>query len=487
MKYKIYRFSAFAVLAGMIVPVLLAGGSGTRLWPLSRKSYPKQFAPLLGAESLFQASVRRLTGPDFASPVAIAGDRYRFIVVQQLAEVDATPDAMLVEPEGRNTAPAALAAAVWLAKKDPEALMLLAPSDHAIPDAEAFRAAVRTGGEAAREGRIVVFGIAPTRPETGYGWLELSGTPAAGRPTNLKRFVEKPDSGRAREMQASGNFLWNAGLFLFQAKTILAAYEERAPYLVGPVTRAVKEGRPDLGFLRLAPEPWAEAKDISIDYAVMEGAENLSVVPFASGWSDLGDWDAVWREMDKNSAGVAASGGTTAIDCRDTLLRAEDPRLEVVGIGLENVAVVAMPDAVLVVEKSRAQEVRAAVEALKARSVTQAEQLPRDYRPWGWYESLVVGPSFQVKRIVVNPGGVLSLQSHERRSEHWIVVEGEARVTIDGESRLLAVNQSVYVPLGSVHRMENPGNEPMVLIEVQTGTYLGEDDITRYEDIYARD
>lgn len=487
MKYKIYRFSAFAVLAGMIVPVLLAGGSGTRLWPLSRKSYPKQFAPLLGAESLFQASVRRLTGPDFASPVAIAGDRYRFIVVQQLAEVDATPDAMLVEPEGRNTAPAALAAAVWLAKKDPEALMLLAPSDHAIPDAEAFRAAVRTGGEAAREGRIVVFGIAPTRPETGYGWLELSGTPAARRPTDLKRFVEKPDSGRAREMQASGNFLWNAGLFLFQAKTILAAYEERAPYLVGPVTRAVEEGRPDLGFLRLAPEPWAEAKDISIDYAVMEGAENLSVVPFASGWSDLGDWDAVWREMDKNSAGVAASGGTTAIDCRDTLLRAEDPRLEVVGIGLENVAVVAMPDAVLVVEKSRAQEVRAAVEALNARSVTQAEQLPRDYRPWGWYESLVVGPSFQVKRIVVNPGGVLSLQSHERRSEHWIVVEGEARVTIDGESRLLAVNQSVYVPLGSVHRMENPGNEPMVLIEVQTGTYLGEDDITRYEDIYARD
>lgn len=471
----------------MIVPVLLAGGSGTRLWPLSRKSYPKQFAPLLGAESLFQASVRRLTGPDFASPVAIAGDRYRFIVVQQLAEIGATPDAMLVEPEGRNTAPAALAAAVWLAKKDPNALMLVAPSDHAIPDAEAFRAAVRTGVGAAREGRIVVFGIAPNRPETGYGWLELSGAPAAGRPADLKRFVEKPDSGRAGEMLSAGNFLWNAGLFLFRVKTILEAYEERAPNLVGPVTRAVEEGRPDLGFLRLAPEPWAEAEDISIDYAVMEGAGNLSVVPFASGWSDLGDWDAVWREMDKDPAGVAASCGATAIDCRDALLRAEDPRIEVVGIGLENVVVIAMPDAVLVVEKSRAQEVRTAVETLKARSATQAEQLPREYRPWGWYESLVVGSRFQVKRIVVNPGGVLSLQSHERRSEHWVVVEGTARVTIDGESRMLAVNQSVYVPLGSVHRMENPGKEPMVLIEVQTGTYLGEDDIIRYEDIYARD
>jgi len=469
-----------------ITPVLLCGGSGTRLWPLSRKSYPKQFAALMGAESLFQASARRLSGEGFAPPVAVTGARFRFIVTEQLGQIGIDPGAVLIEPEGRNTAPAVLAAALWLERTDPEALMLVAPSDHVIPDAAAFQAAVAAGAEPARAGRIVTFGIAPTRPETGYGWLELAAAPQDGTPEALKRFVEKPDAARAAEMLAAGTYLWNAGIFLFSVAAIRRAFEIHAPGLIEPVARAVAEGSPDLGFLRLASEPWGQAEDISIDYAVMERAENLTAVPFAAGWSDLGGWDAVWHEMGPDAAGVATQGAATALECRDTLLRAEDPRQELVGIGLDNIVAVAMPDAVLVADKSRAQEVKKAVQALKAKGAAQAEQLNRDYRPWGWYESLVVGARFQVKRIVVHPGAALSLQSHHHRSEHWIVVQGTARVTVDDEVRLVTENQSIYVPLGAVHRMENPGKVEMVLIEVQTGSYLGEDDIVRYEDIYAR-
>ena len=472
----------------MITPVLLSGGSGTRLWPLSRKSYPKQFASLLGNESPFQASAMRLSGKGYAPPVVLTGSDFRFIVTEQLAEAGVDPGAVLIEPEGRNTAPAVLAAALWLAKSDPDAVMLVAPSDHVIPDAEAFREAVETGAAAARAGRLVTFGIAPTHAETGYGWLELPERPerAATEVTALTRFIEKPDAVNAAEMLAAGNFLWNAGIFLFSAKTILAAFETQASDLVAPVRQAVEDGKADLGFFRLAAGPWGQADDISIDYAVMERAENLSVVPFSAGWSDLGGWDAVWREMGPDGAGVATGGPATAIDCRDTLLRSEAEGLELVGIGLDNIVVVAMPDAVLVADKSRVQEAKAAVRTLKDKGATQAEQLPRDYRPWGWFESLVIGDRFQVKRIVVHPGAALSLQSHHHRAEHWIVVEGTAKVTIGDEVKLVSENQSVYVPLGAVHRMENPGKVPMVLIEVQTGTYLGEDDIVRYEDVYAR-
>ncbi|MDJ0630812.1 MAG: mannose-1-phosphate guanylyltransferase/mannose-6-phosphate isomerase [Rhodobacter sp.] len=472
----------------MITPILLAGGSGTRLWPLSRKSYPKQFVPLIGPQSLFQASAQRLSGEGYAAPVVLTGDRFRFIAAEQLAEVGIDPGAILLEPEGRNTAPAVLAAALWLAKSDPEALMLVAPSDHVIPDAEAFGAAIATGAEAARAGQLVTFGITPTRPETGYGWLELAAAPdGRGGAMPLTRFVEKPDAARAAEMLSAGSYLWNSGIFLFRAATLCAAVEAHAPGLLGPVTRSVEEGRPDLGFLRLAPEPWAEAEDISIDYAVMERADNLSAVPYSGGWSDLGGWDAVCQEMTPDEDGVAATGAATAIDCQDTLLRAEDPRQELVGLGLKNIVAVAMPDAVLVADMSQAQDVKRAVAALKAKGAVQAEQLNRDYRPWGWYESLVMGARFQVKRIVVTPGAALSLQSHHHRSEHWIVVEGTAKVTVDDEVRLVTENQSIYIPLGAVHRMENPGKVPMVLIEVQTGSYLGEDDIIRYEDVYARD
>jgi len=367
--------------------------------------------------------------------------------------------------------------------------MLVAPSDHVVPDAPAFRAAVAAGAAAAKAGQLVTFGIKPDHPETGYGYLELAEDPGdfTARPLKLQRFVEKPDAARATEMVAAGTYLWNAGIFLFSVPAIIAAFRAHAPGLIDPVQRAVDQGQPDLGFLRLAPGPWGQADDISIDYAVMERAENLSVVPFSAGWSDLGGWDAVWREAARDTRGVAMSGPATALDCDDTLLRSEDGALEVVGIGLKDTIVVAMPDAVLVADAARAQDVKDAVAALREKQVKQAVAFPKDHRPWGWFESLVVGERFQVKRIVVHPGAALSLQSHHHRSEHWIVVEGTAKVTVDDEVKLISENQSAYIPLGATHRMENPGKLPMVLIEVQTGSYLGEDDIIRYEDVYARD
>jgi len=470
----------------MITPVLLCGGSGTRLWPLSRKSYPKQFVPLVGDTTLFQASVQRLSGDGFAAPMVLTNSDFRFIVTEQLAEVGVDPSAILIEPEGRNTGPAVLAAALWQAKTDPDGLMLIAASDHVVPDPAAFRAAVAQGVPAAQAGQIVTFGIHPTHAETGYGYLELDGTTDAG-PVPLKQFIEKPDAATAQKMLDAGSYLWNAGIFLFSAKSIIAAFETHAKSLIAPVTESVETGKHDLGFLRLDPAAWARAEDVSVDYAVMEKADNLTVVPFSAGWSDLGGWDAVWREADRDADGVATFGAATAIDCADTLLRSEDDRMEVVGIGLKNIITVAMPDAVLVADASRAQDVKKAVAALKAKKAKQAEAFPKDHRPWGWFESLVIGDRFQVKRIVVHPGAALSLQSHHHRSEHWIVVEGTARVTVDDDVKILSENQSVYIPLGAVHRMENPGKVPMVLIEVQTGSYLGEDDIIRYEDVYARE
>lgn len=474
-----------------ITPVLLCGGSGTRLWPLSRKSYPKQFTNLTGEGSLFQQSARRLSGAGggvvFAAPVVVTNADFRFVVTEQLAEIGIDPGAILIEPEGRNTAPAILAAALHLAATDPQAVMLVAPSDHVVPDAAAFRAAVGAGLSAVREGRLVTFGIAPDRPETGYGYLQLSARPdGSGAPVALSRFVEKPEAARAAEMIADGSYLWNSGIFLFRAADLLAEFEAHAPGMIAPVRAAVEGARADLGFLRLAAEPWGRVEEVSIDYAVMEKSARLSVVPFAGGWSDLGGWDSVWREAGPDGRGVVTSGGATAIDCDGSLLRSEAESLEVVGIGLKDIIAVAMPDAVLVAHMDRAQDVKRAVEALKAKQARQAQTFPRDFRPWGWFESLVIGDRFQVKRIVVHPGAALSLQSHHHRSEHWIVVQGTARVTVDQEVRLVTENQSVYIPLGAVHRMENPGKVPMVLIEVQTGSYLGEDDIIRYEDIYAR-
>lgn len=476
-------------MTSVIHPVLLCGGSGTRLWPLSRKSYPKQFVQLLGEQSLFQASALRLSGAGFAAPSVVTGADFRFVVVEQLAALGIIPSRILIEPCARNTAAAICAAALALDETDPGALMLVAPSDHVIPEPDRFRAAVAAAAPAAVAGQLVTFGIRPDRPETGYGWLELSQQPDvafSATPQPLRSFVEKPDLATAQALLDGGMHLWNAGIFLFSTTAILAAFERHAPDTLALTRLAHAKAQRDLTFTRLAPETWGDLDDISIDYAVMERAENLTVVPYGGAWSDLGDWQAVWREVGPDTDGMVRKGPATAIDCTNTLLHATSDAQQVVGIGLTDIIAVAMPDAVLVAHKDRTQDVKDAVAAMKARGVAQAETLPRDYRPWGWYESLVVGPRFQVKRIVVHPGAALSLQSHHHRAEHWIVVEGTARVTIGSEVKLVAENQSVYIPLGAVHRMENPGKVPLTLIEVQTGSYLGEDDIIRYEDVYAR-
>ncbi len=471
-----------------ITPVLLCGGSGTRLWPLSRKSFPKQFAPLTGSESLFQLSARRLAGPGLAAPMIVTGSDFRFIVTEQMSAIGITPSAVLIEPSGRNTGPAVLAAALTVEAATPGALMLIAPSDHVIPDAAALRAAVMAGVPAALSGQIVTFGIRPDRAETGYGWLEL--TRPAGDftpvPQPLKRFFEKPDLARATQMLNGGHHLWNAGIFLFTTTTILQAFADHAPDMLDPARAAVDQAKCDLSFTRLDPAEWTRIRDISIDYAVMEKAANLTVLPSAGRWSDLGGWEAVWRESGPDANGVVVSGDARAIDCENSLLRSEAPGLSLVGIGLQDIVAVAMPDAVLIAHKDRAQDVKLAVETLKKAGRAQAETFPRDHRPWGWFESLALGPRFQVKRIHVHPGAALSLQSHHHRAEHWIVVEGTARVTIDDQVKLISENQSVFIPLGSKHRLENPGIVNMVLIEVQTGAYLGEDDIIRYDDVYAR-
>ncbi len=476
----------------MVYPVVLCGGSGTRLWPLSRKSYPKQFVPLIGETSLLQQCAERLKGPTdtpYAKPLILTNEAFRFVVPEQLMAIGVDPGPILIEPEGRNTAPAVLAAALHLSSTDPDAMMLVAASDHVIPDSAAFHAAVAEGVRTiAERGDLVTFGITPDRPETGYGYLKLAQAPdSSGASVQLDRFVEKPDLENAKAMVAEGSYLWNSGIFLFAVRDILEAFGQHAHDLITPVKKAVEQAQCDLGFLRLDPEAWATVQDISIDYAVMEKADNLSVVPYAAGWSDVGSWSAVQELSNPDTDGVATAGEVTAIDCRNVLVRSESPAQEVVAMGLENVITVAMPDAVLVASMDRAQDVKQAVAALKAKGAKQAEALPVDHRPWGWFESLVIGDRFQVKRIHVHPGASLSLQSHHHRSEHWIVVEGTAEVTIDDKVQLVSENESVYVPLGAVHRMVNPGKVPMVLIEVQTGTYLGEDDIIRYEDVYARD
>lgn len=471
-----------------IVPVILCGGAGTRLWPVSRKSYPKQFSKLIDDKSLFQSAASICSGPEFTAPMVVTGDPFRFLVVEQLAAMETLPTRILVEPEARNTAASVLAAALSLLDSAPNCLMLVMPSDHIIAETDRFQNAVIAAAQTAMEGRLVTFGIRPTRPETGYGYLELAeGAKAdAETPQPLARFVEKPKLAAAGKMVESGRFLWNAGIFLFKPGALVEAFQEHAPETLAGVREAVQTAASDLSFTRLGSEPWARLENTSIDYAIMEKAKNLAVMPYHASWSDLGSWESVYNEVGKDTSGNALSEHATAIDCKDTLLRSEVPGLELVGIGLEEMIAIAMPDAVLVARKSDSQRVKEVVERLQERGAKQATMFASDHRPWGYFESIASGNRFQVKRIVVHPGAALSLQSHFHRSEHWIVVHGTARVTVDETVQLLTENQSIYIPLGSVHRLENPGKVPMVLIEVQTGSYLGEDDIIRYEDVYSR-
>ncbi|MCX7558187.1 mannose-1-phosphate guanylyltransferase/mannose-6-phosphate isomerase [Sulfitobacter sp. F26204] len=473
-----------------ITPVILCGGSGTRLWPVSRKSFPKQFIDLIGEGSLFQQSSKRLSGPGFAEPIVVTNSDFRFIATQQLHDAGITPNTVLIEPEARNTAPALLAAALVAAKQDPETLMLAAPSDHYITQAEVFCENVRNGVEAARAGQIVTFGIHPDKPETGYGYLEL-GEGVIDGAMPLRRFVEKPKLAEAERMLKAGGYLWNAGIFMYAARTLIDAFTMHAPEMLARVTASVDAAKPDLGFLRLDPEAWEKCEDISVDFAIMEKVDNLSVIAHDGDWSDMGGWNAVHAHAEKDENGVALQGRAHAVECKDTLLRSESGAVQLVGLGLDNIVAVAMPDAVLVADRSRTSTLGDVVKQMRAAAVPQADSFPKDHRPWGFFETLILSNSFQVKRIVVNPGAALSLQSHEHRSEHWIVVVGTAKVTVGPDRDNLDVkmvhqNESVYIPLHAIHRMENPGDVPMELIEVQTGSYLGEDDIVRYEDVYSR-
>ena len=473
-----------------VYPILLAGGLGTRLWPLSRKSYPKQFSKLIKDKTLFQSSAQRLTSSDtleFFPHITLTNSDFRFVIGEQLLEVGIDPGPILIEPDAKNTAAAILAASIFVHSKDKNAILLVAPSDHVVPDTDQYHAAIKIGLSHVKNQKMVTFGITPTHPETGYGYLELCIDPIDDHGTSdLKKFIEKPNLQDAKQMLEAGHYLWNAGIFLFSTQDMIDAFRAYEPKILDLVSQAVFGASSDLGFLRLAAEPWSKLDDISIDYAIMEKAQNLVAVPYGSKWSDLGGWDAVWSESKSDASGNVTSETAHAIECSNSLLRSESSSQQIVGIGLNDIMAIAMPDAVLVAPRKRAQDVKKAVALLKSKGIAQAEIFPKDHRPWGWFDSLALGDRFQVKRICVKPGAALSLQSHKHRSEHWILVEGTAKVTIDEEIILVSEGQSVYVPLGAKHRMENPGKSFMVLIEVQIGTYFGEDDIVRYEDVYSR-
>jgi mannose-1-phosphate guanylyltransferase/mannose-6-phosphate isomerase len=439
----------------------------------------------LGDRSLYQMTLARLTGDSMAAPLVVTTEQFRFLATEQALATGVLDARVVVEPVGRDTAPAVLTAALMLEREE-DALMLIAPSDHLIENAESFRAAVEAGVAPARDGAFVSFGVVPERPETGYGYLELADAIPDAAPVPLRSFREKPDAETAEAFVTSGEYLWNAGVFLVSVPRLIEAYQTHAPEMISLCNAAIAEGAQDLGFLRLATEPYAAIEPISFDHAIMEKVDSVMAVPLDCGWTDLGAWDALWEGAERDADGNATHGAAMAIDCAGSYLRSEDPDIELVGLGLKDVFAVAMKDAVLVANRSRAQDVKRVVETLRQAGRTQANDYPRFHRPWGWYETLCMDTRFQVKRIMVKPGGVLSLQSHMHRSEHWVVVSGTAEVTIGAEIRLVTENQSVYIPLGIKHRMANRGRVPMYLIEVQTGAYLGEDDIVRYEDVYNR-
>lgn len=472
-----------------VTPIILAGGNGTRLWPLSRKSYPKQFSALIDDTSLFQQCIKRVAHSSidlFDESVVITNSDFRFIVNDQMYKSGVEPKNILIEPSGKNTAPAVLAATLYAYDNDPDAILFVSPSDHQISDETAFYKAIKLGLEQVEKNKIVTFGIRPTHPETGYGYLEVAEN-LVDSAMAIKRFHEKPNLETAEMMLEKGTYLWNAGIFMFRAKEMISAFEKLAPHIIEPVQKAYQHGEKDLNFFRLNRNHWDKAENISIDYAIMEKSKSLTTIPLSAGWSDLGDWKAVSTVMDADENNLTLSENANAINCTNTMLRSESDMQTIVGVGLDNIIAIAMPDAVLVANKNRAQDVGKAVSLLRSKNIIQSELFPKDHRPWGWFETLSISKRFQVKRIHVNPGASLSLQSHHHRSEHWIVVEGTAAVTVDDKETLITEGQSTYIPLGSKHRLHNPGKVSMVLIEVQIGTYLGEDDIIRYEDIYSRD
>jgi mannose-1-phosphate guanylyltransferase/mannose-6-phosphate isomerase len=466
-------------------PVILSGGTGSRLWPLSRSLFPKQLLALAGKHSLIQDTAMRTDGADFAAPLIICNVEHRFLIAQQMREAGISPEAIVLEPMGRNTAPAAAIAALMVEKKDPDGVLLLMPADHIVRNRTAFLQALNAATAAARQNHLVSFGITPDSPETGYGYIRRGDSLQGLEKTfAVARFVEKPDAATAAGYVASGDYDWNSGLFVFKAATFLAELEKLEPELLAHCRAALAQAKSDLDFLRLDSTAFAKAKSISIDYAVMERTDKAAVVPVDMGWSDIGSWESLWSVAERDGSGNAIKGDVLQHGSRNSYLRSEGPL--VAAVGVEDLVVVATQDAVLVSHKSASQDVKRIVEQLEHSGRELHNSHRKVYRPWGAYESIDTGDTFQVKHITVNPGAKLSLQMHHKRAEHWIVVSGTAQVTCGDKVFAMKENESTYIPLGFKHRLENVGTEPLHLIEVQSGSYLGEDDIVRFEDTYGR-
>ncbi len=472
----------------LICPVLLAGGSGTRLWPLSRKSYPKQFSKLVGTHSLFQKAAKRFVSSEicrFSEQVVITNSDFRFIVAEQMQSIGIDPGWIMIEPTGKNTAPAILAASLYQEMLKKGSIMLICPSDHLIEDVSMFHKAINIGMEEAKKKKVVTFGIKPDKPTTSYGYLEVSDN-YRDSVFPVKKFIEKPNLDLAKKLFIKKNIFWNSGIFLFAAKYIIDLYEKYCPKMFEYVSESVARGRQDLGFYRLDEKSWEECENISFDYAIMEKIKDVVAVELSTGWSDLGNWEAVWEKQKEMVNGVVTSKNATAIKCENVLLRSENINQELVGIGLSNIVAISMHDAVLVANKDFSEDVKQAVKSLQTKGKHQADQFPKDFRPWGWFESIALDTTFQVKRILVKSKHSLSLQEHKYRSEHWIVVTGIAEVTLGDNKFFLSKGESTYIPAGTLHRLENPDAEILEIIEVQIGTYFGEDDIIRHEDRYFR-
>lgn len=462
-----------------LYPVILSGGSGTRLWPLSREHYPKQLLSLLGDGTLLQQTIARVHGLDnVAPPLFVCNEEHRFLVAEQARQVTHSWLDILLEPVGRNTCPAATLAALALLRLQPEAVMLLMPADHVIADIKAFHRAIAQALPLATAGRLVTFGVVPTGPETGYGYIKK------GEQFSVSAFVEKPTVDIAASYIASGNYLWNSGMFLMKASAWIDELERYCPDILAICREAYSKGSKDADFFRVHAQTFEACRGDSIDYAVMEKTRRAAVVPLDAGWSDIGAWSSLWQISDRDAAGNVIRGDVNVHEVRDSVLFSQHRLLAAVGV--ENLVIVETADAVLVAHKDRAQDVKRIVTQLKASKRNECLTHRRVYRPWGFYEGVDAGNRFQVKRLMVNPGASLSLQLHHHRAEHWVVVCGTARVTRDDKTFMLTENESTYIPLGTRHRLENPGHIPLEIIEVQSGAYLGEDDIVRFVDNYNR-
>jgi len=469
----------------MIRPVILSGGGGTRLWPLSRAGNPKQFLSLLADESLLQATAQRCRGAFFHPPLISTSEEQRFFVVDQLDGAGVSPGAILLEPVPRNTAPAIAVAALWSSACGEDDPLLVMPSDHLIEDTAALHAAIEAALPSALDGKLVTFGIRPTSPHTGYGYIQAATGGRDAPALRVERFVEKPTAELAKQFVDDGSYYWNSGIFLFRPSAFLREVKRHAPDVGERVARSMTDATMDGLFVRPEPESFGSARNISVDYAVMERSDQVLVVPVSFGWSDVGSWQAVRDLLAEDDQGNVLKGDVLTLDVRNSLIRS-DADITVAAIGLDRILCVATHDAVVVAPLDRAQDVKQVVEELRARGHVRADEPARVYRPWGTYQTMDRGERFQTKRIIVKPGAKLSLQKHQHRSEHWVVVTGTAEVTVGDETRLLQENESTYIPAGTAHRLANPGKVPLHLIEVQCGTYLGEDDIVRLDDEYGR-